>query len=126
MKEFIYTDKAPAPIGPYSQACMVGNMLYCSGQIAINPQTGEFVNGSIEEQTRLCCENIREILAKAGLTYENVVKTTCFLANMSDFVSFNKVYGEYFISSPARSCVAVKELPKSALVEIEVIATKEN
>lgn len=124
MSEIILTQNAPSPIGPYSQAYMVGNVLYCSGQIALDAKTGEFLNGSIEEQTHKCCQNIAEVLKAAGLGFENVVKTTCFLANMSDFAAFNKVYGEYFISKPARSCVAVKELPKSGLVEIEVIASK--
>lgn len=124
MAEIILTKNAPAPIGPYSQAYMVGNVLYCSGQIALDAQSGEFLNGTIEEQTHKCCQNIAEVLKAAGLGFENVVKTTCFLANMSDFVAFNKVYGEYFISKPARSCVAVKELPKNGLVEIEVIASK--
>lgn len=124
MSEIILTQNAPAPIGPYSQAYMVGNTLYCSGQIALDAKTGEFLNGTIEEQTHKCCQNIAQVLEAAGLGFENVVKTTCFLANMSDFVAFNKVYGEYFISKPARSCVAVKELPKGGLVEIEVIASK--
>lgn len=124
MNKIILTENAPAPIGPYSQAYLCGNTLYCSGQIAINPQTGEFVNGTIEEQTHQCCKNVRELLKAAGFDIENVVKTTCFLANMSDFAAFNAIYGEYFTSKPARSCVAVKELPKSGLVEIEVIAVK--
>lgn len=124
MKEIILTKNAPAPIGPYSQAYLVGNTLYCSGQIALDAKTGEFLNGTIEEQTHKCCQNIKEVLSAAGLGFENVVKTTCFLANMSDFVTFNSVYAEYFISKPARSCVAVKELPKNGLVEIEIIAVK--
>ena len=124
MSEIILTQNAPAPIGPYSQAYMVGDILYCSGQIALDAKTGEFLNGTIEEQTEKCCQNIAEVLKAAGLGFENVVKTTCFLANMSDFAAFNKIYGEYFVSKPARSCVAAKELPKGALVEVEVIATK--
>lgn len=124
MKEIILTQNAPAPIGPYSQAYMVGDILYCSGQIALDAKTGEFLNGTIEEQTEKCCQNIAEVLKAAGLGFENVIKTTCFLANMSDFAAFNKIYGEYFVSKPARSCVAVKELPKNGLVEIEVIASK--
>ncbi len=124
MSEIILTQNAPAPIGPYSQAYMVGDILYCSGQIALDAKTGEFLNGTIEEQTEKCCQNIAEVLKAAGLGFENVVKTTCFLANMSDFAAFNNVYGKYFISKPARSCVAVKELPKNGLVEIEVIASK--
>ena len=124
MSEIILTQNAPAPIGPYSQAYMVGDILYCSGQIALDAKTGEFLNGTIEEQTEKCCQNIAEVLKAAGLGFENVIKTTCFLANMSDFAAFNKIYGEYFVSKPARSCVAVKELPKNGLVEIEVIASK--
>lgn len=124
MKEVILTQNAPAPIGPYSQAIMVGNTLYCSGQIALDAKSGEFLNGTIEEQTEKCCQNISEVLKAAGLGFENVIKTTCFLANMSDFIAFNNVYAKYFISKPARSCVAVKELPKGGLVEIEVIASK--
>ena len=124
MSEIILTQNAPAPIGPYSQAYMVGDTLYCSGQIALDAKTGEFLNGTIEEQTEKCCQNVGEVLKAAGLDFKNVVKTTCFLANMSDFVAFNNIYGRYFISKPARSCVAVKELPKNGLVEIEVIASK--
>lgn len=124
MKEIIYTKNAPEPIGPYSQAILVNGTLYASGQIAINPETSEFVDGDINAQTEQVCKNISEILKSAGMTFENVVKTTCFLAYISDFSNFNKVYSEYFISNPARSCVAVKELPKNALVEVEIIATK--
>lgn len=124
MKKIILTDKAPAPIGPYSQAYLCGNTLYCSGQIPLDPQTGEFLNGTIEEQTEKCIKNISELLKAADYSFDDVVKTTCFLANMSDFTAFNNVYAKYFTSKPARSCVAVKELPKNALVEIEVIAVK--
>lgn len=124
MNKIILTQNAPAPIGPYSQAYLCGNTLYCSGQIAINPTNGEFINGTIEEQTHQCCKNVKALLESAGYSLDDVVKTTCFLANMSDFSAFNNVYGEYFISKPARSCVAVKELPKNGLVEIEVIAVK--
>lgn len=127
MKKIILTDNAPAPIGPYSQAILAGNTLYCSGQIALDAKTGEFLNGTIEEQTEKCCQNIEAVLKEAGFDFEHVVKTTCFLAHMSDFSAFNKVYAKYFISKPARSCVAVKELPKfeqGGLVEIEVIAVK--
>ncbi len=124
MKKIILTDKAPAPIGPYSQAYLCGNTLYCSGQIPLDPQTGEFLNGTIEEQTEKCIKNISELLKAADFSFDDVVKTTCFLANMSDFTAFNNVYAKYFTSKPARSCVAVKELPKNALVEIEVIAVK--
>lgn len=124
MKKIILTENAPAPIGPYSQAYMVNDVLYCSGQIALDAKSGEFLNGTIEEQTNKCCQNIGEVLKAAGLGFENVIKTTCFLANMSDFADFNAVYAKYFTSKPARSCVAVKELPKNGLVEIEIIATK--
>ena len=124
MKEIIYTKNAPEPIGPYSQAILVNNTLYASGQIAINPDTNEFVDGDIKTQTEQVCKNINEILKAAGMSFENVVKTICFLAYISDFGIFNKVYEEYFVSNPARSCVAAKELPKNALVEIEIIATK--
>lgn len=124
MKEIIYTKNAPEPIGPYSQAIMVNDTLYASGQIAINPETGEFVDGDINVQTEQVCKNIKAILEESEMTFENVVKTTCFLAYISDFPNFNKVYSEYFVSNPARSCVAVKELPKNALVEVEIIATK--
>ena len=124
MNKIISTNKAPKAIGPYSQAYLCGNTLYCSGQIAINPKTNEFVNGNIEEQTNLILNNIKGLLEEAGFGYENVVKTTCFLADMSDFAVFNGLYEKAFISKPARSCVAVKDLPKDALVEIEVIAVK--
>lgn len=127
MNKIILTENAPAPIGPYSQAYLAGNTLYCSGQIALDAKTGEFLGGTIEEQTKKCCENVGEVLKQAGYSFDDVVKTTCFLANMSDFAAFNGVYGQYFTSKPARSCVAVKELPKfeqGGLVEIEVIAVK--
>jgi len=124
MNKVILTENAPAPIGPYSQAYLCGNTLYCSGQIAIDPKSGEFINGTIEEQTHQCCKNVEQLLKAAGYSLENVVKTTCFLANMSDFGAFNAIYGKYFTSKPARSCVAVKELPKNGLVEIEVFAVK--
>lgn len=124
MKQVIYTDKAPEPIGPYSQAYKCTGTLYCSGQIAIEPSTGEFVNGNIQEQTQKVIENIEALLTAAGYGFEDVVKTTCYLAHMSDFSTFNSVYAKYFTSKPARSCVAAKELPKNALVEIEVIAYK--
>lgn len=127
MNKIILTENAPAPIGPYSLAYLAGNTLYCSGQIALDAKTGEFLGGTIEEQTKKCCENVGEVLKQAGYSFDDVVKTTCFLANMSDFAAFNSVYGKYFTSKPARSCVAVKELPKfeqGGLVEIEVIAVK--
>ncbi len=124
MNKIISTDNAPKAIGPYSQAYMAGNTLYCSGQIAINPQTNTFIGGSIEEQTLLILKNIGALLNAAGYNYEDVVKTTCFLADMKDFTVFNELYEKVFISKPARSCVAAKELPKGALAEIEVIAVK--
>lgn len=124
MKEIIYTPNAPEPIGPYSQAYLVNNTLYCSGQIPVNPQTGNVVDGGIQEQTLQCIKNIEQVLKTANYSFDDIVKTTCFLSNMADFTEFNKVYAEYFISKPARSCIAVKELPKNVLVEIEVIATK--
>ncbi len=124
MNKIISTDKAPKAIGPYSQAYQCGNTLYCSGQIAINPKTNEFIGGTIEDQTTQVLKNIEGLLEAAGYGFEDVVKTTCFLAEMKDFSTFNSLYEKAFISKPARSCVAAKELPKSALVEIEVIAVK--
>lgn len=124
MNKIISTDKAPKAIGPYSQAYLCGNTLYCSGQIAINPETNVFVGGTIEEQTTLILSNIKGLLESAGFGFEDVVKTTCFLAEMKDFSVFNNLYEKAFVSKPARSCVAAKELPKNALVEIEVIAVK--
>lgn len=120
----ISTEKAPGAIGPYSQGCEVNGFIYTSGQIPINPQDGSIVSGGIEEQTEQSCKNVGAILASAGSGFENVVKTTCFLANMEDFAAFNQVYAKYFVSKPARSCVAVKELPKGVLCEIEAIAVK--
>ena len=124
MNKIISTDKAPKAIGPYSQAYLCGNTLYCSGQIAINPETNVFVGGTIQEQTTLILSNIKGLLEAAGFGFEDVVKTTCFLAEMKDFTVFNNLYEKAFVSKPARSCVAAKELPKNALVEIEVIAVK--
>lgn len=124
MNKIISTDKAPKAIGPYSQAYLCGNTLYCSGQIAINPETNEFIGGNIEEQTNLILKNIQGLLSAAGFEYKDVVKTTCFLADMNDFSTFNSIYEKAFVSKPARSCVAAKTLPKNALVEIEVIAVK--
>ena len=118
----IATDKAPAAIGPYSQAYEVNGLLFTSGQIGLDPATGEVVEGGIEEQAARCCENIGGILEAAGIDFSKVVKTTCFLADMGDFAAFNAVYERYFTSRPARSCVAVKELPKQLLCEIEAIA----
>ena len=124
MLKITNTDKAPAAIGPYSQAVSVGDLLFTSGQIALCPKSGEVVGTTIEEQTTQVMKNICAILEANNVKFENVVKTTCFLANMSDFGKFNEIYGEYFISKPARSCVAVKELPKNVLCEVEVIAYK--
>ncbi|CRZ34891.1 2-iminobutanoate/2-iminopropanoate deaminase [Herbinix hemicellulosilytica] len=118
----IYTDKAPAAIGPYSQAVIVNGMLYTSGQIPLNPENGQVVEGGIKEQALQVMKNLKAILDASGTTFENVVKTTCFLADMGDFAAFNEVYAEYFTEKPARSCVAVKELPKGVLVEVELIA----
>ena len=123
MKKAISTKKAPAAIGPYSQAIQVGNLIYTSGQIPIDPATGNFVEGGIKEQTRQSLTNIQAILEEAGLTMGNVVKTTVFMADMADFADMNSVYAEFFSEPyPARSAVAVKTLPKGALVEIEVVA----
>lgn len=118
----VYTENAPQAIGPYSQAKISGGMVYTSGQIAINPATGNIDGETVEEQTARVCENISAVLTAAGTDMKKVVKTTCFLADMADFTRFNGVYAVYFTEKPARSCVAVKELPKGALVEIEVIA----
>ena len=119
----IITKKAPAAIGPYSQAIRVGNLVYTSGQIPIDPATGAFVEGGIREQTRQSLTNVRAILAEAGLAMSDVVKTTVFMADMNDFAEMNGVYAEFFAEPyPARSAVAVKTLPKGALVEIEVVA----
>ena len=122
--EIISTKNAPQAVGPYSQAVLVNNTLYASGQIAIDPETQKMVEGDIVAQTERICKNVEGVLKAAGMSFGNVVKTTCFLAYISDFSNFNKVYSEYFVSNPARSCVAVKELPKNALVEVEIIATK--
>ena len=118
----ISTEKAPSAIGPYSQAIVCGDMLYSSGQIPINPQTGNIEATDITSQTEQVMKNLGAVLEAAGTSFENVVKTTCFLANISDFAAFNEVYAKYFVSKPARSCVAVKDLPKGALCEVELIA----
>lgn len=120
---YISTDKAPAAIGPYSQGTKVGNMVFTSGQLGIDPKTGEFVNSNIEEETRQSLKNLKAVVEKAGGTLENVVKVTIFIKNMGDFSKINGVYGEYFNShKPARSCVEVVKLPKDGNVEIEAIA----
>ena len=118
----IDTEKAPAAIGPYSQAMTTGNLLFTSGQIPINPATGEIAGTTIQEQTEQVMKNLGEVLLAAGSSYDKVVKTTCFLANMDDFAAFNEVYAKYFTGKPARSCVAVKTLPKNVLCEVELIA----
>ena len=122
--KIIETKKAPAAVGPYSQAVEINGFLYTSGQIAINPEVGKIVATDIEGQAEQCCKNIGAILDAAGIDFSNVVKTTCFLADIADFKKFNEVYAKYFVSKPARSCVAVKDLPLNALCEIEVIAAK--
>ena len=116
------TDKAPAAIGPYSQAVVTDELLFSSGQIALDPETGVVVGETIEEQTKQVMKNLGAILEEEGLSYENVVKTVCFLDDMNDFVAFNEVYAKYFTGKPARSCVAVETLPKGVLCEVEVIA----
>lgn len=120
--EKIYTNKAPEAIGPYSQAIVCNGMVYTSGQIAINPATGQVEAETIEGQTYQVISNLEEVLTAANSSIENVVKTTCFLKEMSDFASFNSIYEKFFVNKPARSCVAAKELPRNVLVEIEVIA----
>ena len=118
----VYTSAAPEAIGPYSQAIICGNMLFTSGQIPINPATGNVEAEDITAQATQVIKNLSAVLAEAGTSFEKVVKTTCFLSDMGDFAAFNAVYAEYFTSKPARSCVAVKTLPKNVLVEVEVIA----
>lgn len=122
MLQKISTDKAPAAIGPYSQGIIANGMLFASGQIPINPATGSIEGEDITAQAELVMKNVGALLAAAGTDYENVVKTTCFLADMGDFAAFNEVYAKYFTEKPARSCVAVKTLPKNVLCEVEVIA----
>lgn len=126
MKKIIATKNAPAAIGPYNQAVKVGNMLFASGQLGLNPETGDFVEGGIKEQTEQAFRNVKAILAEAGMTIDNVVKTTVFLADMADFAAMNEVYASQFNGDfPARSAVAVKTLPKNGLVEVEVIAVND-
>ena len=120
----IETSNAPAAIGPYSQGFIVNGLLFTSGQIPLDPATGEIVGTTITEQTHQVMKNLGALLEAAGLSYENVVKTTCFLADMADFAAFNEVYAEYMTNKPARSCVAVKTLPKNVLCEVELIAEK--
>ena len=121
MLKVISTEKAPAAIGPYSQAMVFGNLMISSGQIPIDPATGEIAGTTIQEQAEQVMKNIGAVLEEAGANYTDVMKTTCFLADMSDFAAFNVVYGKYFTGKPARSCVAVKTLPKNVLCEVEVI-----
>lgn len=118
----VYTSKAPAAIGPYSQAMITGNLLYTSGQIPVDPATGNICGNDITAQAKQVCKNLKAVLDEAGTSFDKVVKTTCFLADMGDFAAFNAVYEKYFVSKPARSCVAVKQLPKSVLCEVELIA----
>lgn len=122
MSEKVYTTDAPEAIGPYSQAVVTGNLVYTSGQIAINPATGNVEAEGIKNQTEQVCKNLKAVLEAAGSSLEKVVKTTCFLQNMEDFAEFNEVYAQYFVNKPARSCVAAKALPKNVLVEVETIA----
>ena len=124
MKKIIFTEKAPAPIGPYNQAVLKGNILYTSGQIAIHPKTGELVTANIEEETQQVMQNMKAVLETAGMTFENVVKTTIFIMNMNDFGSINTIYGSYFNekTAPARETVQVACLPKNVNVEISMIA----
>lgn len=118
----VYTDKAPEAIGPYSQAMILNGVLFTSGQIPVDPATGEISGDTIEVQAEQVMKNLGEVLKEAGSSFENAVKTTCFLADMGDFAKFNEVYAKYFVNKPARSCVAVKTLPKNVLCEVEVIA----
>lgn len=118
----IHTNNAPAAIGPYSQAIVHGGLLYTSGQIAINPASGQVEAATIEGQTEQVMKNLGALLAEAGIDFTKVIKTTCFLADMGDFATFNGIYEQYFVSKPARSCVAAKQLPKNVLVEVELIA----
>ena len=120
----VATDKAPSAIGPYSQAIVCGDMVFTSGQIPINPASGNVETTTIEEQAEQVMKNLGAVLEAAGSSFEKAVKTTCFLSDMNDFAAFNAVYAKYFTTKPARSCVAVKTLPKNVLVEVEVIATK--
>ena len=123
MSNAVYTQKAPAAIGPYSQAIVTGNLVFTSGQIPLNTE-GQIVGSNITEQTEQVCKNLTAVLEAAGTSVEKAIKTTCFLSSMDDFAAFNEVYAKYFVNKPARSCVAVKTLPKNVLVEVEVIAEK--
>ena len=121
----VETKMAPAAIGPYSQAVIVGNLIFTSGQIPLNPETGKLEGENITEQTHRVCQNLKAVLEAAGASLQSAVKTVCFLQDMADFAAFNQVYAQYFTEKPARSCVAVKDLPKGALVEVEVVAQVE-
>ncbi len=121
MISYVNTNDAPQAIGPYSQAVVFGNLLFTSGQICLDPHTGAIIGGTIEEQALQVMKNLAAIFKDQNTSFENTIKTTCFLADMKDFAAFNKVYGEYFTGKPARSCVAVKELPKNVLCEVEAI-----
>ena len=123
MMKTIYTEKAPAAVGPYSQAVVINGLVYTSGQIALNPSTGELVGTTIEEQAEQVMKNLVAILEAAGTKPENAVKTLCFLTDINDFAAFNAVYARYFTEKPARSCVGIQSLPKGAICEVEVIAT---
>lgn len=123
MKKVIYTKSAPEPVGPYSQAILTDNILYCSGQIGIDPKTNKIVEGGVEEETKQILKNIEALLNEAGFDFDDVVKTTCFLDDMNDFAKFNELYAKKFTSNPARSCVQAK-LPKGAKAEIEIVASK--
>lgn len=125
MNRKVHTENAPAAIGPYSQAVVVGDLVFCSGQIPLDPETGALVGSGITEQTHRVCQNLKAVLEAAGASLESAVKTVCFLQDMADFAAFNQVYAQYFTEKPARSCVAVKDLPKGALVEVEVVAQVE-
>lgn len=125
MSKKVQTNNAPAAIGPYSQAVVVGNLVFTSGQIPLNPETGNLEGENITQQTHRVCKNLQAVLTAAGTSLEKTVKTLCFLSDMADFAQFNEVYAQYFTEKSARSCVAVKALPKGALVEVEVIAEKE-
>lgn len=121
--DIIHAEGAPAAIGPYSHAVRVGDLVFCSGQLGLVPETGRLAGPGVAEQAEQAAQNVAAVLAAAGLTMENVVKTTCFLTDMTDFAAFNEVYAKHFVSKPARSCVAVKALPGGGLCEIEVIAS---
>ena len=125
MSSKVHTNHAPAAIGPYSQGVVAGNLIFTSGQIPLNPETGLLEGENITEQTHRVCKNLEAVLTSAGGSLKSAVKTVCFLSDMADFSAFNEVYAQYFTEKPARSCVAVKDLPKGALVEVEVVAEKE-